>query len=140
VPALEWQAREVSKRTGMAVSVDAPEISDNLPDDHNTCVYRVVQEALHNCARHARAHSVRIGVRQTAGRIALSIQDDGQGFDARRVRGLGLVGMEERVQHLGGTFHVRSEPGSGTELQVELPVPGEPAALFARENQSVVPT
>ena len=121
VPALEWQAREVSKRTGMAVSVDAPDISDNLPDDHNTCVYRVVQEALHNCTRHAEAHSVRIGVRQMPGRIMLSIQDDGKGFDAQRVRGLGLVGMEERVQHLGGKFQVKSGPGRGTVLEVELP-------------------
>lgn len=136
VPALEWQAREVSKRTGMAVGVEAGEISDNLPDDHNTCVYRVVQEALHNCARHAQARSVRIRVHQTAGRILLSIQDDGKGFDARRVRGLGLVGMEERVQHLGGTFQVRSEPGHGTELEVELPVPASLHELPAREVQS----
>ncbi len=123
VPALEWQAREISKRSGMAVSVEAGEISDLLPDDHNTCVYRVVQEALHNCARHAHARSVRIRVRQAADRILLSIQDDGRGFDARRVRGLGLVGMEERVEHLGGTFQVRSEPGHGTVLDVELPLP-----------------
>ena len=122
VPALEWQAREISKRSGIAVSVDADEISDDLPDDHNTCVYRVVQEALHNCVRHAEARSVRIGVRQQKGRIVLLIQDDGKGFDARRVRGLGLVGMEERVHHLGGAFEVKSEPGHGTLLTVELPV------------------
>ncbi len=136
VPALEWQARESSKRTGMAVSVEADDVSDNLPDDHNTCVYRVVQEALHNCARHAQAHSVRIRVRQTARHILLSIQDDGKGFDARRVRGLGLVGMEERVQHLGGNFEVKSEPGHGTVLEVELPVPAAPAEQPVREVQN----
>ncbi|HLN03758.1 MAG TPA: sensor histidine kinase [Bryobacteraceae bacterium] len=123
VPALEFQAREISKLSGMAVSVEAGEIFDPLPDDHNTCVYRVVQEALHNCARHAHARSVRIRVCQAADRILLSIQDDGRGFDAQRVRGLGLVGMEERVEHLGGTFQVRSEPGHGTVLDVELPLP-----------------
>ena len=122
VPALEWHAREVSKRTGMAVSVDAETVADDLPDDHNTCVYRVVQEALHNCARHAEARSVRIRVRQDTGRIVLSIQDDGKGFDARHIRGLGLVGMEERVNHLGGAFQVKSEPGHGTLLLVELPL------------------
>jgi signal transduction histidine kinase len=122
VPALEWQAREISKRSGIAVSVDADELSDDLPDDHNTCVYRVVQEALHNCVRHAQARSVRIGVRQQKGRIVLSIQDDGKGFESLRVRGLGLVGMEERVHHLGGAFEVKSEPGHGTLLTVELPV------------------
>ena len=123
LPALEWQAREVSKRTGMAVSVEADELPDNLPDDHNTCVYRVVQEALHNCARHARARSVHIRVIQDTNRIVLSVRDDGRGFDARRVRGLGLVGMEERVNHLGGAFQVKSEPGHGTVLLVELPLP-----------------
>ncbi len=88
VPALEWQAREISKRSGIAVSVDADDLSEDLPDDHNTCVDRVVQEALHNCVRHAQARSVRIGVRQQEGRIVLSIQDDGRGFDSLRVRGL----------------------------------------------------
>jgi signal transduction histidine kinase len=136
VPALEWQARESSKRTGMAVSVEAGEVSDNLPDDHNTCVYRVVQEALHNCTRHAQAHSVRIRVRQTSRHILLSIQDDGRGFDARRVRGLGLLGMEERVQHLGGTFQVKSEPGHGTVLEVELPVPADLAEECTPEVQN----
>jgi len=122
VPALEWHAREVSKRTGMAVSVEADTVSDTLPDSHNTCVYRVVQEALHNCARHAHARTVRIRVRQQSGRIMLSVQDDGKGFDARHVRGLGLVGMEERVHHLGGSFQVKSEPGHGAMLMVELPL------------------
>ncbi len=137
LPALEWQAREISKRSGLAVSVDAEELSDDLPDDHNTCVYRVVQEALHNCVRHAHARSVRIGVRQQKGRIVLSIQDDGKGFDARRVRGLGLVGMEERVHHLGGTFEVQSEPGQGTLLIVELPLPSADApAETARSARS----
>jgi signal transduction histidine kinase len=125
VPALEWHAREVSKRTGMAVSVEADTLADNLPDDYNTCVYRVTQEALHNCARHAEARSVRIQVRQDAHRVILSIQDDGRGFDAGRVRGLGLVGMEERVNHLGGTLQVKSEPGSGTLLVAELPLAGD---------------
>ena len=112
VPALEWQAREVSKRTGIRVQVSAADVAGELPDDLKTCIYRVVQEALHNCARHAQARSVRVVVRQEEPRIVLSVEDDGRGFDARRVRGLGLVGMEERVRHLGGAFHVRSAPGA----------------------------
>jgi len=122
VPALQWQAREISKRTGMAVTVDAENVADDLPEGHKTCIYRVVQEALHNCARHARARSVRIQVVQEGGRILLSVADDGQGFDSALVRGLGLLGMEERVTHLGGDFQVQSERGRGTRLQVEIPL------------------
>jgi signal transduction histidine kinase len=122
VPALEWQARELSKRTGIRVHVAAADSAGELPDALKTCIYRVVQEALHNCARHAQARSVRVVVRQEDSRIVLSVEDDGRGFDARRVRGLGLVGMEERVRHLGGAFHVRSTPGNGTKVDVELPL------------------
>jgi signal transduction histidine kinase len=124
VPALEWQAREVSKRTGLRVHVTAEEASGELPDQLRTCIYRVVQEALHNCARHSQARSVRVIVRQEAHRILLSVEDDGHGFDAGRVRGLGLVGMEERVTHLGGAFEVKSRPGAGTRVAAELPLAG----------------
>ena len=124
VPALEWQAREVSKRTGLRVHVAAEEGADELPDEHKTCIYRVVQEALHNCARHSHARSVTVQVRQEPFKIVLSVEDDGRGFDARRVRGLGLVGMQERVHHLGGAFQVGSRPGGGTVVAVELPLAG----------------
>jgi signal transduction histidine kinase len=122
VPALEWQAREVSKRTGLRVHVTAEETAGELPEELRTCIYRVVQEALHNCARHSQARSVRVVVKQEASRILLSVEDDGHGFDAGRVRGLGLVGMEERVNHLGGAFEVASRPGTGTKVAVELPI------------------
>ena len=122
VPALEWQAREVSKRTGLRVHVSAEEGAAELSDEFKTCIYRVVQEALHNCARHSRARNVKVVVKQEPSRIILSVEDDGNGFDARRVRGLGLVGMEERVNHLGGAFEIDSRPGAGTRLAVELPL------------------
>jgi signal transduction histidine kinase len=122
VPALQWQAREISKRTGLAVTVDAESVADDLPEEVKTCIYRVVQEALHNCARHAFARSVRIEVVQESGRIRLSVRDDGRGFDSAHVRGLGLLGMEERVTHLGGRFHLQSEPGHGARLRIEIPL------------------
>jgi signal transduction histidine kinase len=122
VPALEWQAREVSKRTGLRVQVNAEDAADALPEEHKTCIYRVVQEALHNCARHSQARSVKVVVWQERSKILLSVEDDGLGFDAGRVRGLGLVGMEERVHHLGGEFNIHSRRGVGTSVAVELPL------------------
>jgi len=122
VPALQWQAREISKRTGLAVTVDAESVADDLPEEVKTCIYRVVQEALHNCARHALARSVRIQVVQENARIHLSVADDGQGFDSTHTRGLGLLGMEERVTHLGGRFQLQSEAGHGARLRIEIPL------------------
>ncbi|HYL76709.1 MAG TPA: sensor histidine kinase [Bryobacteraceae bacterium] len=121
VPALDWQARQTGKRTGMRVQV-ASEVSDDLPEEHKTCIYRVVQEALNNCARHAQASTVQVAVREESGRILLRVQDDGSGFDPQRVRGIGLLGMEERVRHLGGTFEIHSHPGRGTRLEIALPI------------------
>jgi len=121
VPALDWQARETAKRTGMRVQVSS-EVPDELPEEHKTCIYRVVQEALNNCARHAQASTVQVAVRSESSQIQLSVQDDGTGFDTARVRGMGLLGMEERVRHLGGTFEIDSKPGLGTRLEVKLPL------------------
>ncbi len=121
VPALKWQAREVSKRTEMDVSVRAEFVSDDFPDEYKTCIYRVVQEALHNVSIHARANTVRILVQQEPDRLTLSIQDDGQGFDSKQVKGLGLLGIQERVVRLDGKCTVHSSPGRGTLLAIELP-------------------
>jgi signal transduction histidine kinase len=81
----------------------------------------VVQEALHNCSRHSQATTVRIRVHQHTTGLALSIQDDGQGFDVDLSRGLGLLGIEERVSRLGGRCEVHSKRGNGTILAIELP-------------------
>lgn len=122
IPALEWQARETSRQTGLRVDVAAGGVSDDLPEDFKTCIYRVVQEALHNVARHAEGSTVRVVAQQEPERLLLSIQDDGKGFDAQRSRGLGLLGMQERVAHLGGTLQLLSEPGRGTLVSVMLPL------------------
>jgi signal transduction histidine kinase len=122
VPALQWQAREVSKRTGVRVKVAAESVSEDLPEDHKTCIYRVVQEALHNCVQHSQASIVRVTVKQELSRILLAIQDDGKGFDTQQERGMGLLGMQERVSHLGGTFSVESLPGNGAIVCIVLPL------------------
>jgi glucose-6-phosphate-specific signal transduction histidine kinase len=82
----------------------------------------VVQEALNNCAQHAQASAVQVCVRQQPGQILVTVQDDGSGFDPERLRGLGLLGMEERARHLGGSFQIDSHPGRGTLLRVTLPL------------------
>ena len=138
IPALRWQARELSKRTGMDVSVTTDLSSDDLPEEFKTCIYRVVQEALHNCSRHSHATTVRIRVQQKDGALLLSVQDDGQGFDVRHSKGLGLLGIEERVTRLGGACDVRSGPGRGTILSVKLPFlqPAEDRGAYEREADS----
>jgi signal transduction histidine kinase len=122
VPALEWQAREIGHKTGLSVQVVAEESAGELPEAHRTCIYRVVQEALQNSARHAGASRVRIGLRKAAKTVSLEVEDDGKGFAVARSRGLGLLGMEERVAQLGGRFRVQSEPGRGTTVLAELPI------------------
>jgi signal transduction histidine kinase len=122
VAALEWQAREVAKRSSLTVDIVEKNVSDTLPEEYKTCVYRIVQEALSNCSKHARAKNVRIVVRQELERLLLTIEDDGKGFDVHRVGGLGLIGMSERVTHLSGTFEAKSQQGRGTLLRIELPL------------------
>lgn len=124
VPALEWQAREVSKRTGIQVRVLATDIDDALPDEQKTCIYRVVQESLNNSVRHSRARAVRVELHGRGRNIQLAVSDDGAGFDPNERRGSGLLGMAERVRRAGGTFQVESEAGKGTLLSVSLPAIG----------------
>jgi signal transduction histidine kinase len=127
VPALNWHARETGKRTGLNVMVEADEAADDLPDEHKTCIYRLVQEAVHNSARHANANNVEVELRRETGRVRFSVRDDGDGFDTRNTRGLGLLGMEERVRRLGGRIAIESHPGRGTSILAELPVSEENA-------------
>jgi signal transduction histidine kinase len=122
VPALNWHAREATKRTGLNVVVSADDEADDLPDEHKTCIYRLVQEAINNSARHASARTIEVEVRREADRVRCSVRDDGTGFDTRFVRGLGLLGMEERVRRLGGKIEIDSQLGRGTVIRVELPV------------------
>jgi len=123
VPAVRWQASELSKRTGTPVELQIEGDVDGLGDEGRTCLYRVVQEALTNCARHAQATTIQIAMERRNGSVGLSIRDDGIGFDTGRARaGLGLVGIEERVKKLGGSLAVSSWPNRGTLLSVEIPL------------------
>jgi signal transduction histidine kinase len=121
VAALEWLAREVSRRGEMEVEVEASGVSKSLPEDYKTCIYRVVQEALNNAQKHSGGHNARVRVEQANGQIVIRIHDDGRGFEATRTRGMGLLGMEERLTRLKGTLRVESAPGAGTTVEARLP-------------------
>ena len=121
IPALNWQAGEVSRRTGMRVTVDADDACNLLSDDYRTCIFRVVQEGLRNAARHASANHVHVTIRQEPSHVRSEIQDDGAGFDTRCTKGMGMLGIEERARHLGGVCRFDSKPGSGTRISFLLP-------------------
>ncbi|HSP16808.1 MAG TPA: histidine kinase [Thermoanaerobaculia bacterium] len=121
-PALEWHVRDFRRRFNISAGLDLSGDLNALPDQHRTCVYRIVQEALTNCARHARANHVSVAVTYDEAALALTVVDDGTGLDPQRARGMGLLGIEERVRELNGRFSVQRLPEGGTELRVVLPV------------------
>ena len=125
---LEWYLRGFRKRHGILVDfVHDPEIGE-LSREASLAGYRIVQEALNNVVKHARATRCRVTLTSAPGAIRLVIEDDGLGFDVGRLRrpdgprGLGLIGIRERAAQLHGTVHIDAEPGEGTRLVVELPM------------------
>ena len=122
VPALEWQAREISRRSEMEVDVRSENVSENLDDETKVTVYRLVQEALSNAAAHASAKNAKVTVVQSPDKITVEIADDGDGFDPRRKRGMGILGMEERVRRLGGALSIQSALGKGATVSAEIPL------------------
>jgi signal transduction histidine kinase len=122
VAALRWHAREVTRRTGLKVRMIADELDDDLPESLRTCVFRVVQEALNNCVKHSKAVGARVVIRREQDGLSVSIEDNGVGFDPARDRGLGLLGMAERVSHFGGLFNIHSQPSQGTILTIYFPL------------------
>ena len=123
-PALQWQGREFSRHTGVPASVQVNGVLDDLSEAQRTCIYRVVQEALTNCARHAQAKNVLVSLHAEDSRVVVVVQDDGVGFEvAAKIRsGLGLVGIQERVQALEGNVRIASKRPKGTTLRVEIPL------------------
>jgi signal transduction histidine kinase len=129
-PALEWQGRQFSRQAGVPVAVQVDGNLENLPEEHRTCIFRVVQEALTNCARHARASNIRVSVYGHQNGVNLTVRDDGVGFNPGRPQGagIGLLGLRERVRELSGTLLVESQIQKGTILTVKLPAHKEAAA------------
>jgi signal transduction histidine kinase len=131
VPALRWQAREFSKHVGIPVDLQIDGSLDQLPDDVRTCIYRIVQEALTNCARHAKARNIRVVLHGKDDGVSVAVQDDGVGFHPMsEAVGLGIIGIEERARELGGNLRITSEKQRGTLLIVEIPL------MKANENEN----
>jgi signal transduction histidine kinase len=125
VSALSDYVEVVRQQSGISCTL-AAKLPERLPEDTEIVLYRVVQEALTNVARHARASRARVELTETAEAVVLEVHDDGIGFDpaAEQPGGLdhfGLAGMRERVELAGGTWTVWSRPGSGTVLTASLP-------------------
>jgi signal transduction histidine kinase len=121
-PALEWHVRDFRRRFAIPVDLTLTGDLDTLPDQYRTCIYRIVQEALTNCARHAQAKRIEIAVRFAENTLELTVADDGVGIDRERARGMGLLGIEERVRELHGVIAIRPNKPNGTELHVTMPV------------------
>jgi signal transduction histidine kinase len=125
---LRWYLRKFSDRTGVRTELVDDHLSERLPIDVEVCVYRVVQEALTNVSRHAQATACRVFVQRVASSLIVTVEDDGIGWqipttDRKMPRdGLGLVGIRERVEDIGGRFRIEGKSGKGTRLTIELPL------------------
>ncbi len=129
VPALNFLVEGVCKRTPLEVNIrHDPENTDRYPLAVETVLYRSVQEALNNIVRHSQAAHVSIGIQASDQFVSCTIEDDGIGFDlislgsGPKLRGLGLAGMQERINILSGTLRIDSAPNAGTTLRVVLPL------------------
>lgn len=135
VPALQFQLEDFSRRSGIAAEFAEENVAEQLPDGVKTCVYRVVQEALHNCEKHAGATKVRLEARQLPDELTVSVEDNGRGFPLndkhmpRQNTGLGLLGMRERVANAGGVLSIHSRPDGGTRIEVRIPLVAAPLPI-----------
>jgi signal transduction histidine kinase len=141
--AVRWYAESRLEPAGVRVHIEETDGGRRLPAQTETALFRVAQEAINNIARHSGARNVTIRLSGGDSAVSIELADDGIGFDPSEVsrvtdqtRGLGLVGMEERVGLLGGDISIVSEPGSGTRVVIRVPtgshVPAAPALQVVR--------
>jgi signal transduction histidine kinase len=127
--AVDWYLRAFGKRSGVEVSFSRAGLEARLPPQIEACLYRTIQEATTNVARHAGATRCRVTVEHSAGRVMAIIEDDGCGIESSATTaggsplGLGLISIHERVMGFGGTVEITGRADEGTRLRVELPIP-----------------
>jgi signal transduction histidine kinase len=129
VPTLRWYARRCAERLNIEIDLVVHNVEETVCGEAATALYRIVQEALTNVAKHSGAGRVDIRLEFEPPRITAVIEDDGVGFDPAELagregsaRGMGLLGIRERVAALGGRFEIESSPGRGTRLTVDIPL------------------
>jgi len=126
VPAIEWLASNFTQRCGVPCTLSVnDELELELPEPYATAVFRIVQESLNNIAKHAAAARVTVTLDKTQNAVRLRVQDDGCGFfsdSARKPQSLGLMGLRERAQLLGGCVAISSARGKGTTVEVSIPM------------------
>ncbi|MBI1881589.1 MAG: GAF domain-containing sensor histidine kinase [Chloroflexi bacterium] len=123
IPTLEGLCHEFAQRVHLAIEFEAEELPA-LPDLVNICLYRFLQEALTNVAKHAQATQVGVKLSAGASAVSLMVRDNGQGFDLQtwpQPTGIGLLGLRERLDLLGGRLEIESQPGQGACLRAYLP-------------------
>jgi signal transduction histidine kinase len=124
--ALEWQAQEFEKRTGIRCVLDLPQEELALDSGRSTAIFRIFQESLTNVARHAQATRVKARLERQGDQLIFQVHDNGRGFDAEQAkerRSLGLVGMQERALLLNGELKIEGILGSGTTMTLRIPLP-----------------
>jgi signal transduction histidine kinase len=126
VAALEKECRAFSREGKVRVDFEHGSIRKSLPQDHSLCLYRIAQESLRNISKHADARNVKVALDSDKSGIRMTIEDDGRGVPtvARRVKGLGLISMEERASLAGGVFSIRPRRPRGTQIEVQVPWKG----------------
>jgi PAS domain S-box-containing protein len=122
--AIEWHLKEFGKRSDLKTIFIEPAEEVKIPDPVKNGLFRIFQESLTNVGRHANATKVIVSLEQRNGQLTLTIEDDGQGFEQERIgakQTLGIVGMRERCEMMGGNYAIRSAPGEGTIVAVTVP-------------------
>jgi PAS domain S-box-containing protein len=128
VAAIEWQLREFGKRSGIKTAFIEPAEELKIPDPQKNSLFRIFQESLTNAGRHANATKINVSLKENNGRLILSVEDNGQGFEKEKIgakQTLGILGMKERCQMMGGNFEIRSAPAKGTTVIVSVPYDGK---------------